>query len=115
MLDRLVRLQFCRLLALLATLLLASVGPHVHAATAVSATSVAMAEAVAQGDTADHSGNGAMHCGVCHAARAVMPHPADANACCSVIGQIVAPGIMATLEGLHGQVPSRPPRGMSTG
>jgi len=110
MLHRLLRLRSCRFLALLASLLLAGVLPHGH----VEGTEISVAGWVASAadadDAPDHEPAGQAHCGMCHAARAVIPHPAGTAVAHDISADLLTPAVSAAPEGQHGQVPARPPR-----
>jgi len=113
MLDRFLRLRSCRTLAFLAALILASVLPHAHAATG-SLDAVAVAADIDHGPSSDQDSTATVHCGICHAARAVTPLPGDVDGGSMCLGRIAVHRPTAAPEGLHGQAPSRPPRGVTT-
>jgi hypothetical protein len=110
MLNRFLRLRSCRFLALLASLLLAGVLPHGHVEASELSGSVMMVAVPDSGDAPDHGPASPAHCGICHAARAVLPHQAGTGAANEISADLVAPAVTAALEGQHGQVPARPPR-----
>ena len=111
MLARLLRLRRCRILALLAALLVAGVLPHAHAEAAMMAgVEQGMA---AQDETPAPEKAAPAHCGLCHAARAMLPWPEAAGAPCAMPGEALVPALGAAPEGLPGGVPARPPRGVA--
>ena len=110
MLNRLLRLRSCRLLALLATLLLAGVLPHGHVDALEIPVSVTMAAVTNAGDAPDQGPAGQAHCGTCHAARAVVPHPAGTAEASELSGAVLVSAVTAAPKGQHSQVPARPPR-----
>ena len=108
MLARLIRLRCCRILALLAALLVAGVLPHGHAEAAmVTSCEQAMAD---QGDAPAPDKAAPAHCGLCHAVRAMLPLPDGAGAPGIVPGEAPVLALTAAPEGLPGGVPARPPR-----
>lgn len=110
MLNRFLRLRSCRLLAFLATLLLAGTLPHGHVDASEIAVSFTVIAAPDADDAADHAPAGPAHCGVCHAARAMVPHPAGTAAANEVAVETLVPVVTTAPEGQPGQVPARPPR-----
>lgn len=108
MLARLLRLRCCRILALLAALLVAGVLPHGHAEAAMAAgCEQTMAD---QGDVPGPDKAAPAHCGLCHAVRAMLPLPEGAGAPGVVPGEALALTMTTAPEGLPGGVPARPPR-----
>jgi hypothetical protein len=108
MLARLLRLRCCRILALLAALLVVGVLPHAHAETAIgTGCEQAMADS---GDAPAPDKAAPGHCGLCHAVRAMLPLPEGAGAPGIVPGEALVLAMAAAPEGLPGGVPARPPR-----
>lgn len=107
MLARLLRLRCCRILALLAALLVAGVLPHAHAhAEAAMGTSCEQAMA---GQDEEPGKAAPAHCGFCHAVRAMLPEGAGAP--CVAPGEVLDLAMTVAPDGLPGGVPARPPRG----
>jgi len=109
-LNRLLRLRPCRLLALLACLLLAGVLPHGHANASEPAGPVMVVAAPTSGDGPDIGDTNLLHCGACHATRAVIPFPAGDGAARASTGNLLAVVLTTAPDGQIGQVPARPPR-----
>ena len=110
MLARLFRLRCCRILALLAALLVAGVLPHGHAEAAMV---TGCEQLVADQGDAPAPDKAVPHCGLCHAARAMLPWSEAAGAPCAMPDEALVPALGAAPEGLPGGVPARPPRGVA--
>ena len=111
MLARLLRLRCCRILALLAALLVAGVLPHGHAEAAMG---TGCEQAMAAQDDAPAPDTAAPgHCGLCHAVRAMLPLPEGPGAPGVVPGEALVLAMAVAPEGLPGGVPARPPRGVT--
>lgn len=108
MLNPLLRLRSCRILALLAALLLAGVPPHGHGA--AGAWPAAAASVTADHGDAPEQGAALADCGLCHASRAMMPHRAGTLGPQALPGTVLALALVASPEGQPGRVPARPPR-----
>ena len=110
MLRLLCRLRQAHLLALLAVLVMASLGPHAHASTVVhdGADVVSVSDA-GHDDQSDGAAAGP-HCGLCHAARGMLPlNEGVRSPILLAVRVAVAAGVVPAAL-LAPDVPSPPPR-----
>lgn len=111
MIQSLARFRLARLLAFLAVLLTAGIGPHAHVHAANGGKPpglVVCAEAAApEGNDVDPSPAG--HCGICHAMRALLPGDAVHGATMAALRLSLWPSeLPASLPAPD--LPARPPR-----
>lgn len=102
--------RLARILGLLAALLTAGLGQHVHAAKMDLAQTIT-AECLAPSDApADHDAPGALHCGFCHAVRATLPAANSLRAPVMLATRPIPVESARLLDPLSSGVPSPPPR-----
>lgn len=103
-------LRVARILGLLAALLTAGLGQHVHAAKMDLAQTIT-AECLAPSEApADHDAPGTLHCGFCHAARATLPAAHSLRAPVMLATRPIPVESARWLDPLFSGVPSPPPR-----
>jgi len=110
MMDFIRSLRIARVLGLLAVLLTAGLGQHVHAAKA-DMTQVIVGDCVTSENVPSEPGApGAVHCGFCHAVRAMLPAPETLRAPKMLTNRQIPVESTRLVDALPSGVPSPPPR-----
>lgn len=115
MMAPLPRLCLARLFAVLAIILMAGLGQHLHAAEALDRTAV-----LGQADTGHPGGDGGKaipsdaHCAACHLVRATMPDTPDLHEPALLRIDRVRPGEALQPDLAVPDGPARPPRHLRT-
>jgi len=102
--------RIARVLGLLAVLLTAGLGQHVHAAKADLAQAIAGDCVTSEHAPGEQEAPGAAHCGFCHAVRAMLPAPERLSEPMMLASRQVLVESTRLVDALPSGVPSPPPR-----
>jgi hypothetical protein len=115
MMDFIRSLRIARVLALLAVLLTAGFGQHVHAAKADLTLAIVGDCVTSEKVPSEQEAPGAVHCAFCHAVRAMLPAPESLRAPMLLANRQIPVESTRQLDSLAPVVPSPPPRRSAAG